>query len=73
MEITKNSVIEYTHSNGYIGAAMIESIEICEPEEKYGKVVDKCETSKYPYGVVCLSDHHWCYFNQINKVLSKPQ
>lgn len=70
MYLSKGSVVHYETFAGYSGAAVIESIEITLPEEKYGRVVDHCNTDEHPDGVVCLSNHHWCYFNQINQVLS---
>lgn len=70
MKLKVGNTVSYTHSNGYIGAAVIESIEICSPGDKYGRVATQCDTNNAIEGVVCLSDHHWCYFDQINEVLS---
>ena len=68
MRLKIGNTISYTHCNGYIGSAVIESIELCNPNNKYGQVVNQCDTDT-SNGVICLSDHHWCYFDQVKRVI----
>lgn len=70
MEIHIGDCISYDTFSGHVGAACIESIEITPPNEKYGYQVEQCSIKENDVGTVCLSDGHWCYFDQINQVLS---
>ena len=48
--------------------AIIEKIEICKREEKQGRSVSSCDLDCHSDGVTCLSDGHWCYFDQLQVI-----
>ena len=47
---------------------IVESIEICSEDSKYGRSVEECDIEKHRNGVVDLDCGHWCYFNQIQYI-----
>jgi len=49
--------------------AEVKSIEICKPGEKDGRSVKSCDLDKHENGVLTLDDAHWCYFDQVIKVI----
>ena len=71
MEIRIGDFIRATLFNGKDVYGKIETIEICKEGEKYGKHVKSCHTNKHVNGVVDLSCGNWCYFDQIQSVITK--
>ena len=63
----------YTLWTGPERRAQVVKIEICEPGEKYGYPVTSCDIDSHTNGVLDLSDNHWCYFDQVKKVLTTKQ
>lgn len=59
----------YTPWTGPCRKAIVEEIEICKIGEKSGQSVDSCNLDLHENGVISLSDHHWCYFDQVIKVI----
>ena len=59
----------YVPWRGSNRTAKIQAIEICRRGEKYGRSVNRCDLDINPYGVVELSNGHWCYFDQIKHVI----
>ena len=49
--------------------AIVEQIEICKRGEKYGRCVSSCDLDCHSNGVISLSDGHWCYFDQVKRVI----
>ena len=49
---------------------VVESIEICQGDTKYGRYVNTCNIDKHDNGVISMPDH-WCYFNQVISVQHK--
>lgn len=54
-----------------IRTAEVLSIEICKPGEKYGRSVKSCDLDKHENGTIVLSDNHWCYFDQVKRIIKK--
>lgn len=52
-----------------IRTADVLSIEICKPGEKDGRSVKSCDLDKHENGVLTLSDNHWCYFDQVKRII----
>lgn len=69
MKIKVNDRIRHSLFRGKECEGTILKIEVCKTDEKYGRGVQKCDTSNHPNGVVDLDNGHWCYFYQIIKVL----
>lgn len=69
MVIKVGSTIKHSLFGGEILQGTIEEIEICKVGEKEGRAVSKCDTGKHKNGVVILDNGHWCYFDQIIKVI----
>lgn len=63
------SEILYRDWMNFLPKAKIVNIEICEKGERYGKTVETCDYKAQANGVVDLDDGHWCYFDQIEKVM----
>lgn len=70
MTIKIGSTIKHSLFRGEILQGTIEEIEICKRDEKYGRPVESCDIKKHKNGVVTLDNGHWCYFNQIIKVIN---
>ena len=49
--------------------AIIEGIEICNRGEKNGRSVNSCDLEQHLNGTITLSDGHWCYFDQVKRVI----
>ena len=49
--------------------AIVEQIEICKRGEKHGRSVSNCDLDRHSNGVISLSDGHWCYFDQVKRVI----
>ena len=49
--------------------ALIEEIEICKRGEKHGRSVSSCDLDRHSNGVISLSDGHWCYFDQVKRII----
>lgn len=71
MELKIGDSISYLTFSGHMGAACVVSIEATPPGEKYGHSVPVVNLKEQPCGTICLSDGHWCYFNQVQRVLNK--
>ena len=54
-----------------IRTAEVLSIEICKEGEKDGRSVKSCDLYKHEYGTIVLSDNHWCYFDQVKRIIKK--
>ena len=50
-----------------IRTAEVLSIEIC----KEGRSVKSCDLDKHENGTIVLSDNHWCYFDQVKRIIKK--
>ena len=46
-------------------------IEICKMGEKYGRSVKSCDLDKHGNGTLELNDNHWCYFDQVKRIIKK--
>ena len=51
--------------------ATVLSIEICKMGEKYGRSVKQCDLDKHRNGTLELDDNHWCYFDQVKRIIKK--
>ena len=51
--------------------AEVLSIEICKEGEKDGRSVKSCDLDKHDNGTIVLSDNHWCYFDQVKRIIKK--
>lgn len=51
--------------------ATVERIEICRRGEKHGHSVSSCDLDRYSNGVIELDNDHWCYFEQVLKIITK--
>ena len=51
--------------------ATVLSIEICKMGEKYGRSVKSCDLDKHKNGTLELDDNHWCYFDQVRRIIKK--
>jgi hypothetical protein len=60
--------VEYNPWIGQSRTATVKGIEICPYGTKYGRSVSGCDMSKHN-GVLDLSDGHWCYFDQVKRVI----
>ena len=69
MKIKIGTKIQHCIFGGQVLTGAVEEIEICKPDEKYGRMVNSVDTAKHRNGVVCLDNGHWCYFDQIRRVL----
>ena len=49
--------------------AIVEQIEICKRGEKHGRCVSSCDLGCHSEGVISLNDGHWCYFDQVKRVI----
>ena len=49
--------------------ANIEQIEICKRGEKHGRIVESCDLDQHQNGTITLNDGHWCYFDQVKRVI----
>lgn len=49
--------------------AIVEQIEICKRGEKHGRCVSSCDLGFHSEGVISLNDGHWCYFDQVKRVI----
>ena len=54
-----------------IKTAEVLSIEICKMGEKYGRSVKQCDLNKHGNGTLELDDNHWCYFDQVKRIIKK--
>ena len=54
-----------------IRSAEVISIEICKEGEKDGRSVRNCDLDKHRNGTIVLSDNHWCYFDQVKRIIKK--
>ena len=61
----------YVPYNGSQITAIVVNIEICRIGEKYGDSVNSCDIDQHSNGTITLSNHHWCYFDQIKQVITK--
>ena len=52
-----------------IRTAEVLSIEICKEGQKDGRSVKSCDLDKHRNGVLVLSDNHWCYFDQVKRII----
>ena len=50
--------------------ATVKDIEICKVGEKYGRSVSEVNIDVH-YGVLDLSDDHWCFFDQVRTIKPK--
>ena len=64
--------VHYTLFGGEQGISTVTDIEICRKDEKYGRAVKSCHINKH-HGVVNLNNGHWCYFDQINKIIKQNE
>jgi len=64
--------VHYTLFGGEQGISTVTYIEICRRGEKYGRAVKSCHINKH-HGVVNLNNGHWCYFDQINKIIKQNE
>lgn len=71
MKINVGDSVSYTTFSGHTGAGVIENIQVCEAGEKYGYEVPSADLQETPEGTLCLSDGHWCYFSQIQRLLNQ--
>lgn len=46
-------------------ADKVVSIEICQPNTKYGREVTECDLDKHSNVVLDLDSQHWCYKEQL--------
>lgn len=67
--ITIGTEIMYHTYSGPSTRAKVTNIQICKVGEKWGREVSKCDYKRHRNGTVCLSDDHWCYFDQIERVI----
>ena len=51
--------------------ATVERIEICRRGEKYGRCVSSCDLDRHSNGVIELDNNHWCYFEQVLRIITK--
>ena len=63
------SKVMYTTFSSPTKTAFIEEIEICKRGEKHGRSVSGCDLDRHSNGVISLSDGHWCYFDQVKRVI----
>lgn len=49
--------------------ATVKVIEICKHGEKDGRSVDSCDLDSSPDIILTLSDGHWCYSDQVERVI----
>lgn len=68
-QIKIGDTISYTPWTGPNRTAIVEEIEICKAGQKEGRSVDSCNIDLHENGVISLSDHHWCYFDQVKNVI----
>lgn len=54
-----------------IRTAEVLSIEICKAGEKDGRSVKNCDLDKHENGTIVLSDNHWCYFDQVKRIIKQ--
>ena len=60
----------YAPWSGPNRSAKVIGIEVCKQGEKYGTKVNSCNLGSHANGVLDLDDHHWCYFEQVKKVIT---
>ena len=63
------SKVMYATFSSPTKTAFIEEIEICKRGEKYGRCVSSCDLDCHSNGVISLSDGHWCYIDQVKRVI----
>ena len=63
------SKVMYATISSPTKTAFIEEIEICKRGEKHGRSVSGCDLDRHSNGVISLSDGHWCYFDQVKRVI----
>jgi hypothetical protein len=61
----------YVPYNGSQKTAIVMKIEICRIGEKYGNSVNSCDIDQHSNGTITLSNHRWCYFDQVKQVIPK--
>ena len=61
--------VMYTTFSSPTRTAIVEQIEICKRGEKHGRSVSNCDLDRHSNGVISLSDGHWCYFDQVKRVI----
>ena len=61
--------VMYATFRSHTKTAFIEEIEICKRGEKHGRSVSGCDLDRHSNGVISLSDGHWCYFDQVKRVI----
>lgn len=70
MRVKVGDKIKHTLFGGEVCTGIVEDMQICRQGEKYnGRYVKSADVSKY-HGVIDLQEH-WCYFDQVIKVLEK--
>lgn len=57
--------------DGTTTQAEVLSIEICREGEKNGRPVKSCDLDAHKNGTLDLNNNHWCYFDQVIKVIPK--
>ena len=63
------SKVMYATFSSPTKTAFIKEIEICKRGEKHGRSVSSCDLDRHSNGVISLSDGHWCYFDQVKRVI----
>ena len=63
------SKVMYATFSSPTKTAFTEEIEICKRGEKHGRSVSSCDLDRHSNGVISLSDGHWCYFDQVKRVI----
>ena len=63
------SKVMYATFSSPTKTAFIEKIEICKRGEKHGRSVSSCDLGCHSEGVISLNDGHWCYFDQVKRVI----
>ena len=53
----------YGHQNAI--ADKVTNIEICKPNQKYGREVTECDLDKHSNVVITVGSKHWCYKEQL--------
>lgn len=61
--------VMYTTFSSPTRKAIVEKIEICKRGEKHGRSVSSCDLDRHSNGVISLNDSHWCYFDQVKRVI----
>ena len=70
MKIVKiGDEVMYTTFSSPTRTAIVEQIEICKRGEKHGRSVSSCNLDRHSNGVISLNDGHWCYFDQVRRVI----